>query len=255
MRETPAGGMILERRSEAAEHCPKMRKKAAPEEILFRKEEIVDDKVKVLIVDDQNIARGFFEMHVRASVNYVLVQSLPAAELAVGWCDENPVDLIVMDVMMRYGIDGLTAAERIKKKHPEIRIILATSMAESKWESRAKEAGIDSFWYKEYSEEPLIEVMDRTMAGESVYPGKSPNMPFGWVTKADLSGRELDVLRELTAGATNDEIAEHLHISVHTVKRHIQNMLDKTGFENRLALAVHAKSLGLVVNDAERTGQ
>ena len=54
------------------------------------------------------------------------------------------------------------------------------------------------------------------------------------------------------AGLTNDEIAERLHISPHTVKRHIQNILEKTGFESRLELAMNAKSLGLVVSEAER---
>lgn len=209
------------------------------------------EKTRVLVVDDQNIARGFFEMHIKTSVNYELVRSLPAAELAVSFCDRHPVDLILMDVMMRYGMDGLTAAAAIKKRHPEIRIILTTSMAEAAWEDRARACGVESFWYKEYSEEPLLSVMDRTMAGESVYPSDPPQVEFGMITRADLTGRELDVLRELTSGATNDEIAAKLGISINTVKRHIQNMLAKTGYENRLALAVHAKLVGLVVSDED----
>ena len=213
-----------------------------------------DDKPKarVLVVDDQNIARGFFEMHVQTSQRYELAGSLSAAEFAPAFCDEHPVDLVVMDVMMRYGTDGLSAAEAIKKQHPEIRVILATSMAEDTWIARAREAGIDSFWYKEYSESPLLEVMDRTMAGESVYPGSAPSIAFGLITRDDLSDRERDVLRELTASLTNEEIADKLGISVHTVKRHIQNMLDKTGFDNRVALAVHAKAMGVVVNELDR---
>ena len=155
--------------------------------------------------------------------------------------------------MMRTGVDGLTAAIQIKRRHPEIKIILATSMAEASWEQRAKEAGIESFWYKEYSEEPLLSVMDRTMAGESVYPQKTNDIPFGRATRSQITERELDVLRELTAGGTNEEIAESLGISVNTVRRHIQNLLFKTGFDNRLELAIHAASLGLVVSDRSRT--
>ena len=96
--------------------------------------------------------------------------------------------------------------------------------------------------------------MDRVMAGEKVYPGTQPNPEFGGVTKADLSDRELEVLRELTRNQTNEEIAEALGISVFTVKRHIQNMLEKTGYKNRVDLAVNARMLGVVVHEDDRRG-
>ena len=62
------------------------------------------------------------------------------------------------------------------------------------------------------------------------------------------------VIRELTASLTNEEIAENLHISVNTVKRHLQNIMEKTGFESRLDLAMNAKLLGLVIYEDDRTG-
>ncbi|MBQ1317142.1 MAG: helix-turn-helix transcriptional regulator [Lachnospiraceae bacterium] len=95
--------------------------------------------------------------------------------------------------------------------------------------------------------------MDRTMNGESVYPGTPPNPDFGTIKKYDLSERELEVLRELTRNMTNEEIAEKLQISSHTVKRHIENMLVKTGYKSRVDLAVNAKTIGLVVHDDDRT--
>ena len=61
------------------------------------------------------------------------------------------------------------------------------------------------------------------------------------------------MLRELTGNLTNDEIAEKLNVSVSTVKRHIENMLQKTGFKNRIDLAMNAKALGLVVSEEDRT--
>ena len=64
--------------------------------------------------------------------------------------------------------------------------------------------------------------------------------------------RELEVLRELTTNRSNEEIAEKYNISLNTVKRHIQNMLNKTGYKNRLELAINAKSLGLVGHDDDR---
>ena len=211
-------------------------------------------KIKVVVVDDQNISRGFFEMYVRASSDYELVAGLRTAQAATEYVEDHDVDLLIMDVMMQEGIDGLTAASQIKQKHPEIKIVLTTSTSETTWEQKAQDAGIESFWYKEYDEHGLLEIMERTMDGESVYPSEPPKVTFGNITRADLTDRELEILRELTSNMTNEEIADKLDISTNTVKRHLQNIMEKTGFESRLDLAMHAKSLGLVVSDSDRLG-
>ena len=207
---------------------------------------------RVVVADDQNISRGFFEMYVRAANEYELLAGLRTAREAVKFVDEHETDLLILDVMMQDGIDGLSAAEIIKKDHPEIKIILVTSASETNWEEKAKSIGVESFWYKEYDEHSLLDLMDRTMAGESVYPEDAPKVPFGSVTRADLTERELDVLRELTGSLTNEEIAGRLGISPNTVKRHIQNIMEKTGFESRLNLAMNAKALGIVVHEEDR---
>ena len=215
----------------------------------------MSDLIKVVVVDDQNISRGFFELFVRAAAGYKLVAGLRTAQEAVRYADTHDFDLLILDVMMQEGIDGLTAAEEIKRKHPQIKIILTTSAAETVWEDKARAAGVDSFWYKEYENESLIDIMDRTMAGESVYPDTSPEVSFGKATRADLTERELDVLRCLTEILSNEEIAESLCISVNTVKTHIRSIMQKTGYDNRLELALYARSLGLVVSDKVRTGR
>ena len=211
-------------------------------------------KTRVVVVDDQNISRGFFEMYVRATADYELLAGLRTARAAIDYADEHEIDLMIMDVMMQDGIDGLSAATMIKQKHPEIKIILTTSASETSWEQKAREAGIESFWYKEYDEHGLIEIMERTLKGESVYPAEAPKVSFGQISRSDLTERELEILRELTASKTNEEIAESLMISANTVKRHIQNIMEKTGFESRLDLAMSAKSTGLVVSDSDRLG-
>ena len=225
-------------------------------EDLFKRKWVtrLHERVRVVVVDDQYMARGFFEGLVRMSERYALAASLCTAEQAVSWCLDHPADLVIMDVMMRTGMDGLTCARNIKANNPGVKIILATSMAEAEWIEKARQAQVESFWFKEYSAVSLTEVMDRTMAGESVYPDSPPNPEFGEAVKADLSERELAVLRELTRNGTNEEIAARLNISVNTVRTHIQHMLEKTGFRNRVDLAVNAKTLGLVVHEDDRTG-
>lgn len=212
----------------------------------------MNKKIKVVVVDDFRISRQFFESYVQSAPAYELIKSLPSAKDALEYCKNTPPDLLIMDVLMRTGIDGLSAAERLKKIRPEVKIILATSTAEATWEETAKTAGIEGFWYKEYSDRSLLEVMDRVMTGEKVYPEEAPDPSFGMISRSDLTERELDVLRELTAGYANEMIATRLGITVNTVRYHIQNMLNKTGYENRLDLAMNAKSLGVVVSDRDR---
>ncbi|MBR3525608.1 MAG: response regulator transcription factor [Lachnospiraceae bacterium] len=207
------------------------------------------DKKRVVIADDQYVARGFFEMYVKMSVDFELAASLATAEQAVEYCRKNPVELVIMDVVMKQGLDGLTCAEAIKNNNRNIKIILATSTAEYRWIERAKKAGIDSFWFKEYDESSLLEVMDKTMKGISVYPGREPDPELGEAKKSGFSKLELDILRELTANRSNEEIAEKCRLSVNTLQSHIRSMLLKTGCSNRLELAVNAKNLGFVVHD------
>ncbi len=108
------------------------------------------EKARVVVVDDQYVSRGFFEIQVQMSLRYDLAASLSSAEQAIAFCMEHDVDLVIMDVMMKYGLDGLTCAKTIRRNNPGVKIILTTSTAEAKWIDEAREAGIDSFWFKEF---------------------------------------------------------------------------------------------------------
>lgn len=191
--------------------------------------------------------RELFELRIQASERFEVALSIDNAALADVYCLRFPVDLILMDVVTRGRESGLDAAERIKRTFPQMKIIIVTSMPECSYLSRAREIGVESFWYKEEQRESLLDVMTRTMAGESVYPDATPELQLGLASSYQFTSRELEVLREMTGGDTNQEIAERLHMSVATVKTHILNMLEKTGFRNRTELAVRAREIGLVI--------
>ena len=206
-------------------------------------------KYKVMIVEDQTMPRQLFELRVQSSERFEVAISIDNAAMADIYCLKYPVDLILMDVITRNGESGLDAAARIKRAFPKIRIVIVTSMPEYSYLSRARAIGVESFWYKEEQRESLMEIMERTMNGESIYPDATPELRLGLASSYDFTERELEVLREMTGGDTNQEIAERLHMSVATVKTHILNMLGKTGFRNRTELAVRARESGLVILD------
>ena len=209
-------------------------------------------KYRVLVVEDQTMPRQLFKLLVDAAEDFELAAAIDSAELADVYCLRNGVDLVLMDVITRGRCSGLEAAARIKRQSPQVKIIVVTSMPECSYIDRARSAGVESFWYKDASEEYILELMRRTMAGESVYPDAPPELFLGDASSSRFTDRELMVLREMTGGYTNTEIGEHLHMSVGSVKTHILNMLNKTGFRNRTELAVRARESGLVILDDER---
>ena len=212
----------------------------------------MDNKTRLIVVDDLKFSRMLFVNSIKQVPRLHLEKAFETCEEALEYLEGHDVDLVILDIMMRVGVDGLAAAARIKETKPYIQIILVTGTAESKWMQMAKEIGVDSFWYKEYSEEKLEDIILRTISGESVYPDKVPDLPFGDTTKSALTERELDVLRALTGGYSNQEIAERLDISVNTVRTHIINMINKTGYESRFDLALNAKALGVVVGNTKK---
>ena len=205
-------------------------------------------KTKVMIVDDQFVARQLFEMYVKSSERYEMVYAVESAAFADTFVLKNKIDLVLMDILMNDGSNGLEAAARIKKDRPDIKIIAVTSMPEASWLKKAREIGIESFWYKESSRETILEVMDRTMAGESVYPDSTPTVKLGHIDSGELTERELEVLRIMTTGVSNAAIAKELGITENTVKNHIRHMMEKTGCTSRTALAIEARVSGVVVH-------
>ena len=205
-------------------------------------------KINVIIVDDQYMARQLFELYIKSSGRYQLAGTASSGQQALSLVQAVSADLILMDILMPDGETGLETAARIKAIRPWIRIIAVTSMAEASWLKRAREIGIESFWYKESSKETILEVMDCTMNGDSVYPDQPPKVKLGLSSNTEFTQRELEVLRLMTRGMSNSSIAGELGISENTVKSHIQHMLDKTGYKNRTELAIEARIRGIVVS-------
>ncbi len=203
----------------------------------------------VLLVEDQAMPRELFEIYINSSEDFNLLLSVSNASAAFSVCENNRVDLILMDVMTELGHSGLDAAEEIKKEFPAIKIIIVTSMPEYSWLSRARKIGVDSFWYKDGQKNSILEVMKRTMQGEHIYPDETPLIHIGNATNHEFTERELDILKELTTGDTNAAIAERLNVSVATVKSHIQHLMEKTGFKTRTELVSEARSKGIVIKD------
>jgi len=206
---------------------------------------------RVLIVEDQKMAQENMEAIVRSSETYTLAGIIPNAADAELFCMREAVDLILMDVCTARDENGIEAAAVIKKKFPKIKIVIVTSMAEHTFIEKAKEANADSFWYKDASRAELLDVMNRTMAGERIFPDKTPEVKLGLTTSYELTQSELDVLRALMQSTSDEDAAAMLGCTKANIRWHIGRILDKTGYRTRMELliAVAQKNLIIVTPD------
>lgn len=177
---------------------------------------------KIMIVDDQFVSRELFKLYIEQLGEYEVLYCIDTAMFADTYALKAPLDLVIMDILMNDGSNGLDAAKKI---------------------------GIESFWYKDVSEETLMDIVARTLKGESIYPDNTPVVTLGLAKSSDFTPKEIEVLRLLTTGAGNDEIADKLDISQNTVKTHVKHLLEKTGFETRTQLAIQSRVTGFVIED------
>ena len=206
---------------------------------------------KVLLVEDDPLARQLLEMFIDNSERYELATSIVSAAMAEMYLLKYKVDLVLMDVCTAMNANGIDAAEKIKKNYPTVKVIIITSQPEYSYISRAREVGVDSFWYKTVIADEFMTLLDKTMAGESIFPDTTPTLEIGDALSVDFTERELEVLRLIVAGERDADIADKLCISLRTVKAHVQSLKDKTGLRNRTELAVKVREAGFVIVDSK----
>lgn len=209
--------------------------------------------INIVMAEEQAIPRRLYELYINQSEDCNLIYSLDSVDAAPLYSNMGNIDLMLIDVGVTNG--GFEAVEEIREKRPKIRIVVMTSVPEFSYLEKAKKSGADSFWYQSADSEELLDIIRRTYRGESIFPERSPEIRIGLASSYEMSDRELEVLRELTSGAGDSQIAEDLHLSVWTVRTHIKHMMEKTGFTSRTALAVAARTSGLVVYGSENDGK
>ena len=200
--------------------------------------------MKVMIVEDQTMIRSLLESYFRAEDGYRITASIPGAKQAVEMCRTNSVDLILMDVQTENRENGLIAVRQIK-------VIVVTSLIDGAVLDEAKKAGADSLWYKDSTQKRLMDVVRQTLEGEHIFPDAPPTVEIGMAKSTEFTKTELKVLRHLLRGLSYTRIAAEMGCEMSTVKFHVSNMLQKTGLENKLQLALAVSDVKLIVDLTE----
>jgi len=210
--------------------------------------------IQVLVVDDHVVVReGLCALLIPRNGMEVVGEAVDGAE-AVEKARILKPDVILMDLNLPV-MSGLEAITEIIRENPEARILVLTSFDDESNISAAIEAGALGYLSKNSSTHEMFHAIQGVAMGSlSVSPGvtrtiiqhlRKPDPPFK-SNVAALTERELDVLRALGQGLSNQEIAEKLNIEVTTVRSHISRILNKLGLDNRTQVALYAVETGLV---------
>lgn len=136
---------------------------------------------------------------------------------------------------------------QLDRRTVSYKVVIVTSMAEHSFIEKAKQVGADSFWYKDASQGELLSVMERTMAGEHIFPNKTPEVRLGYSTSYELTTSELEVIRALMQSTSDEDAAAMLCCSKANIRWHLGKILDKTGYRSRMELLIAVAQKNLII--------
>jgi NarL family two-component system response regulator LiaR len=211
--------------------------------------------VRVLICDDQAVVCEGLEMILDADPEIEVVGLAYDGVEALELLPSTQPDLVLMDLKMPV-MNGIQATREINKRNPEIKVLVLTTFGEDEWVFDAVRSGADGYLLKGTPRDKLVAAVKGTAAGEAYIDptvggkllaqvARNPS-PSDTTVTADLSDRELEVLRLLAQGLTNAEIAERLYLTRGTVRNYVSAILTKLEVEDRTQAAILAVQHGLV---------
>lgn len=212
------------------------------------------ERITVLIVDDHAVVRQGVQAFLSAQPDLAVVGAAASGEDALRLVADVAPDVVLVDLVMP-GLDGVETTRRLRQLSPRTQVLVLTSYDRDEHIFPAIRAGALSYLLKEIGPEELADAIRRAARGEAVlHPrvaarvvqelhGTRKDQPNVFT---DLSERELEVLRLIADGRTNEAIAEQLIISEKTVKSHVSNILAKLHVADRTQAAVFAWREGVV---------
>jgi len=206
--------------------------------------------IKVLIVDDHEMVRLGLMSYLETEPRITVIGAVANGLEAVKFCQTQQPDVILMDLIME-PIDGVETTRRIKAQYPQIKIIVLTSYFDESLVMPVLEAGAISYLLKTAKAQQIVDAIFNAIENKSFIEPSVAAKVLNLMRKEPqphelLTNRELEVLRLLGQGKTNQEIAEILNIGIKTVKTHVSNVLAKLGVEDRTQAAIYANRNRLV---------
>ena len=209
---------------------------------------------RILIADDHAIVRSGLKRVLDAKPDMEVVAEAENGADAVEKALEEDVHLAILDVSMPR-MTGIQAAAELHKRNPELKTLMLSMHDSEQFLFEALKAGASGYVLKSGADEDIVDAVRTAMRGGSyLYPSAVTRLVRDYVDRGGrgeeqfdvLTPRELEVLKLIAEANTSKEIAEKLFISIKTVDRHRQNILDKLGMRDRVELTRYAIRRGLI---------
>lgn len=213
-------------------------------------------RICLLLVDDHEVVRSGLRMLLEDQEDLKIVGEASSGKQALGLVESLKPDVVIMDITLP-DISGIDATRQIKKLFPEVAVVALTIHEDQQYFFEMLQAGASGYVPKRAAPDDLITAIRAAHRGETyIYPSLAKLLVSDFLSRggeedaketiSGLTPREQEVLALLADGRTNDEIAELLTISSHTVARHRENLMSKLGLHSRSELVKYAIRKGLI---------
>ncbi|MBY9077370.1 response regulator transcription factor [Paenibacillus sp. HN-1] len=211
------------------------------------------EPIKVLLVDDHEMVRIGLAAVLGTEDGIEVVGEAGSGEEGVRLAQEYKPDVVLMDLVME-GMDGIETTRQIMKLYPECKVIVLTSYLDDEKMYPVIEAGAFSYLLKTSRANEVADAIRAAARGQSVLVSQVASKMMNRFRSdarieapahAELTDREMEVLKLLAQGKSNQDIADQLIIGIKTVKFHVTNILAKLGVEDRTQAAIYAYKNGL----------
>ena len=210
-------------------------------------------KIKIFLVDDHQIVRDGIRALLLGSPEISIVGEASDGEEMMKKLETDRPDIILMDISLP-GISGIDLTRQAVQKLPEVKVIILSMFTNEEYITNALAAGAKSYLPKNTTQQELLTAISKVYEGKEYYSDTISKIIFeNFVTNVRkvkdtepvkdeelLSSREKQILRLCVEGQTNQEIADHLYISIRTVESHKNHIMQKLGVKNTVELVKYA---------------
>lgn len=183
--------------------------------------------IRVILADDHVLFTDGLELVLNRSGKFTVAGIINHPHDLIDYLHHHPCDLLLLDIQMP-GLDGIELLRRIPSRFPQTRVVIISMHEEDDFIREVMSLGAAGFIPKSTESNALLEKLLRVAAGEQVFPKAMRKAHQNQV----FTEREVEILRLISQGKNNTEIADHLFITVHTVKTHRRNMLRRLAASN-----------------------